>query len=131
MKKKKPLFKESNQEVNATLTIHIHQFAGEYIEGKSKVEIECLNFLTIYNYIDIVKALHTRMNEHYNQMLKDFTTPNDMMSIVEARNKMRDTLTNSVAQIGENITNIKPGSITYMTFEQMLRQEAEKKVSAI
>ena len=42
---------------------------------------------------------------------------------------MRDTLTKSVVQIrgGEYITNTKPANVTYMTFEQILRQEAEKK----
>ena len=47
--------------------------------------------------------------------------------IIEAKNKMIDKLTKSVAQIGENITNTKPGNVTYMTFEQILRQESEKK----
>ncbi len=60
-------------------------------------------------------------------MWERFTTTNDMMSIIEARNRMRDTLTKSVVQIRGNITNTKPGNLTYMTFEQILRQEAEKK----
>ena len=60
-------------------------------------------------------------------MWERFTTTNDMMSIIEARNRMRDTSTKSVVQIRGNITNTIPGNVTYMTFEQILRQEAEKK----